>query len=114
MTTSPVPGFRVSSVSSTCCATYVEVASSTSAGSVRLMSPGVATTSVPPSFGVPAADVAGAVDGDGAGDGAVDAAGVAGAGVGDAAPPQAATRTAAPALVRDSDAHLRTMGRRPC
>jgi hypothetical protein len=49
----------------TCCSTYDELLSSMSAGSVRLMSPGMAAMSVPPAFGAPASA-------DGAVDGAVD------------------------------------------
>src|SRR5947208_1043585 len=59
---SPVPGWSVTSVSRICWSTYVELASSTSAESVRLMSPGIATTSVPPGFGVTPVDAAGADD----------------------------------------------------
>jgi hypothetical protein len=60
------------------------------------MSPGSATTNVPPAFGVPVAGVAGAADWDGVTDAGACVAGpgVAGPGVGDAAPPHAATAIA--------------------
>src|SRR3954466_3360366 len=49
----PVPGLRVTSVSTICCRTYDEFASSTSDGSLRFRSPGMATTRVPPCLGAP-------------------------------------------------------------
>src|SRR6186997_1742360 len=85
----PVPGLSVTRPSKICCSTYDELASSTSAGSVRFRSPGMAMTRVPPPLGVPA------VDADGSTDGAVEAPVEAG-GATDAgaelvvAPPQAA------------------------
>src|SRR6476469_9786337 len=59
----PVPGLSVTRPSKICCNTYDEFASSTSAGSVRLRSPGMAMTRVPPSLGVPADDADGSTDG---------------------------------------------------
>jgi hypothetical protein len=64
--------------------TYELLLSSMRAGSVRVMSPGRATTRVPPDFGWP--------DGLGASEAGAEAPGVGeAAGVGDAAPAQAAT-----------------------
>src|SRR4051812_37023095 len=85
----------------TFCITYDVLLSSIRAGSVRLMSPGMATISVPPSFGWPAA-----AESDGAVDGLPDAPGAAlTAGAWDPGalvagePPHAAT-TIAPAASR--------------
>src|SRR6478735_12406047 len=59
----PVPGLSVTRPSKICCSTYDELASSTSAGSVRFRSPGMAITRVPPALGVPAVDADGSTDG---------------------------------------------------
>src|SRR5215204_4738793 len=85
-----VPGLSVTRPSMTFCITYDVLLSSIRAGSVRLMSPGMATTRVPPSLGAPAAGS----------DGELDAPGSALAGASDAGalvavdPPQAATMIA--------------------